>query len=109
MSPQRELTTNYEELRLVSETWTPEQAMSWGFQKFADRIAIASGFGVEGMVVMEMASRLCSKIRVFVLDTELLFPETYELIERVERRYGIVVERVRSDISPEVQARVHGP
>jgi phosphoadenosine phosphosulfate reductase len=93
----------------VSEEWTPERALNWGFQEFGEEIAIASGFGAEGMVLLDLASRLNPKIRVFVLDTEFLFPETYDLIDRVERRCGISVERVFPDLSPEVQARVHGP
>src|SRR5262249_3225088 len=108
MSREHELSAEYEQMRPIAESWTPEQALRWGFQKFADRIAIASGFGVEGMVVIDLASRLCSAMQVFVLDTKFLFPETYALIDRVERRYGIAVERVCSDLSPEVQASVHG-
>jgi len=99
---------DYQQIRQVSVSWTPEQALSWSFREFGDEIAVASGFGAEGIVVIDLASRLRAKLRVFVLDTEFLFPETYELMERVERRYGISVERVLPDLSPEVQARVHG-
>ena len=42
-----------------------------------------------------MALRIEPQLNVFVVDTELLFPETYALMERVERRYGIRIERVR--------------
>ena len=58
--------------------------------------------------MIDLASRLCPKLSVFVLGTEFLFPETYELMDRVERRYGISVELVLPDLSAEVQARVHG-
>jgi phosphoadenosine phosphosulfate reductase len=100
---------DYKQIRQVSASWSPEQSLSWGFQEFGEEIAIASGFGAEGIVVIDLASRLCPKLRVFVLDTEFLFPETYDLMDRVERRYRISVERVLPDLSPEVQARVHGP
>jgi phosphoadenosine phosphosulfate reductase len=46
---------------------------------------------------------------VFTLDTEFLFPETYDLMDRVEKRYGIKAERVFSTLTPEEQERVHGP
>jgi phosphoadenosine phosphosulfate reductase len=45
---------------------------------------------------------------VFTLDTGFFFPETYELIEKVERRYSIQVEACRSVISPAEQASVYG-
>jgi phosphoadenosine phosphosulfate reductase len=48
------------------------------------------------MVLLDLALKVEPKLNVFVADTELLFPETYALIERVERRYGIAVEAVRA-------------
>src|SRR5262249_22751169 len=71
-------------------------------------VAIASGFGVEGMALIDLASHVNRSFRVFTLDTEFLFPETYELMDRVEKRYGIHVERVYSSLTPEEQARTHG-
>ena len=60
------------------------------------------------MVLLDLALKLETKLNVFVVDTELLFPETYALIERVERRYGITVERVRPAESVAVQNVTRG-
>jgi phosphoadenosine phosphosulfate reductase len=95
--------------RAEAETWTPEDVLRWGFGRFSPDIAIASGFGAEGMVLVDMASRLRCNLRVFTLDTGFFFPETYELIERVERRYGIKVERCRPRLTPEQQEHILGP
>jgi len=67
------------------------------------------GGGVEGMVLLDIATRVNPKPRVFTLDTEFLFPETYELFDRVEKRYGIKIERVYSALTPEEQQFAHGP
>jgi phosphoadenosine phosphosulfate reductase len=91
-----------------AESWSPEQVLRWGFERFGRDIAIASGFGAEGMVLIDLAARVRSDFRVFTLDTGFFFPETYALIEDVERRYGIRVERCRPTISPAEQARIHG-
>jgi phosphoadenosine phosphosulfate reductase len=91
MSRPHETTGDYEKLRQIAEAWTPEEAPSWGFREFDNDLVIASGFGAEGMVVIDRSSRLGPKMRVFVLDTEFLFPETYELIDLVEQ---VAVERV---------------
>ena len=80
-----------------------------GFQTFPNKIGMASGFGVEGMALIDIASRITKNLEVFTLDTEFLFPETYALIDRVERRYGIQVERLYSELTPEEQERSHGP
>ena len=45
---------------------------------------------------------------MFTLDTDFLFPETYALIEQIEKRYGIAVERTQSELTPEAQAEKYG-
>jgi phosphoadenosine phosphosulfate reductase len=60
------------------------------------------------MVLLDLALRLDPQINVFVVDTELLFPETYALLARVEARYGIAVERVLPRQSVAAQNASHG-
>jgi phosphoadenosine phosphosulfate reductase len=91
-----------------AETWWPDDALRWGLAQFGSRLAIASSFGAEDMVLIDVASRLGQPFRVFTLDTDFLFPETYALIETVEKRYGIRVERTKSEFTPEAQAENFG-
>lgn len=96
-------------LQIAAESWRPDQVLTWAFDTFGDSVAIASAFGAEGMVVIDTASRLYRKFRVFTLDTEFLFPVTYSLMDRVEQKYGITIERVFPLNSPEEQEREYGP
>jgi phosphoadenosine phosphosulfate reductase len=95
-------------LQIAAETWNPARILKWAFDAFGGAVAISSAFGVEGMAVIDIASRVRKDFRVFTLDTEFLFPETYNLMDQVERRYGIAIERVYPLISAEEQGRVHG-
>ena len=95
-------------VKLAAETWGPERILTWAFENFGGEVAISSAFGVEGMVLIDMASRLRKDFRLFTMDTEFLFPETYDLMETIERKYGVMIERVYSVLSPEEQARTHG-
>lgn len=92
----------------AAESWTPQQSLKWAFDTFGNRVAISSAFGAEGMVLIDMASRLRKDFRLFTVDTEFLFPETYNLMDRIEEKYGISIERVYSVQSPEEQERTHG-
>jgi phosphoadenosine phosphosulfate reductase len=92
-----------------AEHWSPEETLKWAFATFQRDIAMASGFGAEGMVLIDMASRIQPAFRIFTLDTEFLFSETYDLMDRAERRYGIKIERVYSEFTPEEQERRFGP
>ena len=100
---------NLEKTQTLAETWTSQEVLHWAFKSFGNAVEVASGFGVEGMALIDIASRVNSNLRVFTIDTGFLFPETYQLIERVEKRYGISVERVRSTLTPEDQSEIYGP
>lgn len=96
------------EIPSTVERWTPQQVLSWAFATFGNEVAISSAFGAEGMVIIDMASRLRQDFRIFTIDTEFLFPETYSLMDRIEQKYSIKIERVFSLLSPEAQERAHG-
>ena len=96
------------EVQLTAENWSPQRVLSWVFETFGNEAAISSAFGAEGMVVIDMASRVRKDFRLFTLDTEFLFPETHSLMDRIEQRYEIKIERVFSLLSPEEQERIHG-
>jgi phosphoadenosine phosphosulfate reductase len=96
------------EVEVTAESWSPQQVLSWAFETFENEVAISSAFGAEGMVLIDMASRVRKDFRVFTIDTEFLFPETHALIDTIEQKYAIKVERVFSLLSPEEQERVHG-
>ena len=61
------------------------------------RFAILTSFQAEGMVLLDMASRLAPSVRVITLDTERLPLETHQMIQTVHARYGVNVEIVTPD------------
>ncbi len=102
------VTETVENAREVAEGWSAVLVLGWGFEHFHPHIAIASSFGLEDVVLIDIAASIRPALSIFTLDTDFLFPETYELIERVQARYGIVVERIRPPLSPSEQAASHG-
>jgi phosphoadenosine phosphosulfate reductase len=95
-------------LQRVTDDWTAEEVLRWAFGKFGSGIAISSAFGAEGMAVIDMASRVHPGFRLFTIDTDFLFPETYNLMDEVESRYQVKIEKVYSLLSPEEQERQYG-
>jgi phosphoadenosine phosphosulfate reductase len=92
----------------TSEEWSAEDCLRWAFLEFEQKVAISSAFGPEGMVLIDMASRVCPALRVFTLDTGFLFPETYDLMTRVEKHYGIKIEKLYPQLSPQEQECRYG-
>ena len=66
-----------EQVKILAESWNAEQVLSWAFATYGDDVAIATGMGVEGMVLVDIASRINPDMKVFTGDTEFL-PVTIE-------------------------------
>lgn len=101
-----------EALREISaglEGRSPEEVLRWGLEEFCHGLALATGFGPEGVVLMHMVSRLAPDLTVFYTDTDLLFDETYALRDELSARLGLTFTRVHSGLSLEAQAAEHGP
>lgn len=97
------------EIQHAAENWTPQRVLAWAFETFGNTVAISSAFGAEGMVLIDMASRVKKDFRLFTIDTEFLFPETYNLMDRIEEKYGITIEKVNSILSPKSRSVLTEP
>jgi phosphoadenosine phosphosulfate reductase len=102
-----------EELERLNEHFQnqpPEALLTWATQTFHPRLALTCSFsGPSGMVLLDMVVRSGLDMTVIFLDTDLLFPETYELAALAEQRYGIPIQRRRPALSLEEQDRQEGP
>jgi thioredoxin-dependent adenylylsulfate APS reductase len=83
--------------------------LRWASAKYAPRLTFATGFGIEGCVIIDMIARNVLPVDVFTLDTGLLFPETYELWQKLEKRYGVTIRPIRPEHNVEEQAAFEGP
>jgi phosphoadenosine phosphosulfate reductase len=74
----------------------PESVLRWTYDNFP-RVAIVASFQAESSVIIDLASRLQSDLRVLTLDTGRLPRETHDMIARIRSRYGIDVEVISPD------------
>jgi len=87
----------------------PEAMIAWVTQTFGRRLAVAVSFGgPSGMVLIDMLARIEHTATIYYLDTGLLYPQTYEHIERVREHYGITPVAVAPAQSVDEQAREYG-
>jgi len=86
-----------------------EDLARWGLDTFGDGICLATSFGPQSIVLMHQISRLRPSTTVFYLDTDLLFPETYDLRDELSLRLDMTFTRVSPDLTVEEQAELHGP
>ena len=92
------------------ESASASEILAWAIGAYGESFAIATSFQKEGMVIVDLASRITSDVRVFTIDTGRLPDETYRMMETVRQRYGIRVEVVfpeRDEV--EQMVTLHGP
>jgi phosphoadenosine phosphosulfate reductase len=103
--------TTDKDWRVISDEFemaSPEDVLRWAIDEFAPDIALATGFGAEGCVLVSILSAISPGMRIFYLDTDLLFPETYALRDQLEARYGVQFERRATSLSVSDQAAQYG-
>jgi phosphoadenosine phosphosulfate reductase len=77
--------------------------VAWAARQYGSGLVLASSFGAEDMVLIDLLAQVADHPVVFYLDTGLLFPETYALIETVQSRYGISPVRVAPTLTVKEQ------
>jgi len=72
---------------------TAQEVLEWAFDTFGTKIALASSFGAEDVVIIDMMANIDkNKTKVFTLDTGRLNQETYDVMDAIRIRYGIPIE-----------------
>ena len=82
-----------------------EEAIAWAIETFGSQLGFAVSFQKTSSVIVPMAHRINPAARFFYIDTELLFPETYETRDRLAARFGIQFERFVQDNPPGLRER----
>ena len=80
------------------EDKSAQSVIRWALDTYGGRAAVCTSFQAEGMVVLDMACQIDPGVRVFTIDTGRMPQETYDLIDAVRERYGMV--RHRESILP---------
>ncbi len=88
-----------------SDSWTAIEIVQWAIDVYGDKVALASSFGAEDVALIDMLASLRAAPRVFTLDTGRLHPETYQLMEEIEKRYRLKIE-VYFPLSSSVESMV---
>jgi phosphoadenosine phosphosulfate reductase len=83
--------TTQEKIQVLSEKtkgMTPQEVLKIAFDEFGSKISFATSLGEEDQVITDMIAKNAPGIEVFTLDTGRLFPETYELLAKTQKKYN---------------------
>jgi phosphoadenosine phosphosulfate reductase len=109
--------TANEKWNLNSFTFSPEDqtkgaraVLEWAYSHFSeDKIIYASSFGAEAIVLIDLIYQVKKDAQIVFLDTLLHFPETYEVIDKIEARFpSLKIERKQPKLNLDDQAKAYG-
>ena len=88
---------------------TPQEVLKWSFDNLHPGLAMASSFGAEDVVVIDMMMKINPKARIFTLDTGRLNQETYDVMDEIRKKYNVNIEVMFPDQNEvEQMVRVNG-
>ena len=74
------------------ESKSAQEILQWTKNEYGQKAGLASSFGMEDMVLIDLLARLQGDITIFTLDTGRLHEETYEVMERARSKYGVTIK-----------------
>lgn len=83
--------------------------IKWAYKEYGEDLVYACSFGIEGIVLIDIISKVKKDAKIVFLDTGLHFKETYQLIEDVKQKYpSLQIEIKQPNLSLEEQAEKYG-
>ena len=90
------------------ETYSPQDILRWAADTYGGQLSVVTSFQPTGIVTLHMLYELGLDVTVFTLDTGLLFPETYRLMDELEDRLDLRLVRVQPELSVAQQNQRYG-
>jgi phosphoadenosine phosphosulfate reductase len=85
-----------------------EEVLKWATSQYGLDIVLASSFGAEDVVLIDLLHKSAPATPIFYLDTNKHFVETYQTRDRLAERYGVDFIQVLPLITLEEQAEQYG-
>lgn len=86
-----------------------EEILRWAVDTFGMRAGYSTSLALESQVLTHIITENRLPITIFTLDTGRLFPETIDLLEQTEKKYGIRIQvYFPSDDDVESMVNKHG-
>lgn len=101
-----------EQLTKINAELTKKDAidvLKWAYKKYGEELVYACSFGAEGIVLVDLISKVKKDATIVFLDTEFHFKETYDLINKVKEKYPTLkIKMVKPSLTVEKQKELHG-
>lgn len=94
----------------IDETYKAAlEVLQWSYAEYGEDIVYACSFGIEGIVLIDLISKVKPDATIVFLDTDVHFKETYETIDKVKEKYPkLNIKMQKPALTLEQQAAQYG-
>jgi phosphoadenosine phosphosulfate reductase len=88
------------EINGMFEHAPPQKVVEWAVAQWGDEIVASSSFGAESALMIHLAIQQKPDIKIIMVDTGYLFPETWQHMEALRKRFDLNVWIYRTKNDP---------
>lgn len=100
---------NLPQINENTETKGALELIKWSYDMYQDELVYACSFGIEAIVLLELISQVNPNAKIIFLDTNYHFQETYDIINKVKKRYPTFrIEIHQPELTIDEQTEIHG-
>lgn len=102
--------SNSEAFSCDDQTKGARKVLEWAYNHYpSEKLVYASSFGAEAIVLIDLIYEVQHDAHIVFLDTGLHFPETYEVIDKIETRFhSLKIDRKVPNLSLDEQTKEYG-
>src|SRR6266566_1055008 len=96
------------DLNAMFEHASPQKIVEWTIAQWGDDVVTTSSFGAESALMIHLAIQHKPDIKIVMIDTGYLFPETWRHMEDLRKRFNLNVWVYRTKNDPIAWLKEHG-
>jgi phosphoadenosine phosphosulfate reductase len=86
----------------------PHEIIRWAADRFGTGLVMTSSFGADSMCTIHLATQVIPDIRIIMVNTGYLFPETLAFMEEMRHRFNLNILEYHTRNDPVVWLSVNG-
>jgi len=95
-------------INALPEGLSPQSIIQWAVDTFGPKLVVTSSFGINGVVLIHMLSKITRDIPIIFIDTGYMFEETLETKNKIEKVYRMKILTFRPSLSVQDQINQFG-
>jgi phosphoadenosine phosphosulfate reductase len=96
------------EFNMIVSRYSPEKRISWALKNLPFTHVMSSSFGIQSILLLHLIVKQKPNIPIILIDTGYLFPQIYNFIDILVKKWNLNLKVFQSSISSSWQEARYG-